>query len=561
MKSYYLRIPMGQIKSNPENPRRVITQEMVDQKKASLKADGQLTPIKLQPLATEEKTAQPSYIILGGELRYRAAQELGWDALDALVIEDATPEEAELVSLMDNKGQDMHWLDWYQAIEKWVSSHQGLNQTEIADQLEITQSDLSRALKTLQYLNRSSRDQIYAVCINSKPEEALKIGKNVALVLSELEDADKVEQALKVAIERELTEPQAKSLVSWVQKGNSHESFGEKVAKNPTIDPTDPYSSLWKDLPSNARVIRGKAGYELRLKLAPSQAPTAVYSALAAIEHLKETALMPDSPAADLRFAQPLPDLATEGRRIMAQEQGLLAAQAEEKRKAQEAKDQRKAQKAATKEQARILKAQTVERKAQAEAQKEAQKREAFENSKLDTKTHLETAFGPGPLAEGIYQKALAGEKTSVLKAVKTTLAVVGKNSEEQEIFMKDFKVKLNRMSKLNPDKPAEDTLKSTRVKVTPKTQANPLPATVANSPEGLAQPNHANDLGGHSQAPQPHGSGLLDIVKGAVEKVAENVESGSLLGTLMNMTLKNAKQTANYEERKEMRHLFKEIL
>jgi ParB family transcriptional regulator, chromosome partitioning protein len=552
MKSYYLRIPMRQIQSNPENPRRVITQEMVDQKKASLKADGQLTPVKLQPLSAAEHTTGPeqAYMILGGELRYRAAKELGWDALDALVIEGATPEEAELVSLMDNKGQDMHWLDWYQAIEKWVSSHPGLNQTEIAAQLEMNQSDLSRALKTLQYLNGSSRDQIYAVCINSKSEDALQIGKNVALVLSDLEDADQVERALKVAIERQLTEAQAKSLVSWIKKSNSPESFGEKVAKNPALDPTDPYGSLWKDLPPNTRVIMGKTGYELRLKLAPSQAPTAVYSALAAIEHLKETALLPDSPPADPRFAQALPDLATEGRRIMAMEQGLQMAQAEEKRKIQEAKDQRKAQKAAAKEQARALKAQKAEGLAQAQAQKAAQKREAFENSKFDAKTHLETAFGPSPLAEGIYQKALAGEKASVLKTVKTTLPVIGKSPEEQEAFMKDFKIKLTRLSRLNPNKPAPSPRKSALGKEGLKVPAgNPLPEMASSAP---AEP---------VTAAQPHTPGLFDIVKGAVEKVGENLESGSLLGTLANMALKNAKQTVNYEERKGMRHLFNDIL
>ncbi len=549
MKPYYLRIPIEQILSNPQNPRRVVTQEMVDQKKASLKADGQLTPVKLRVMAPEERAAHPDsgFVILGGELRYRAAQELGWEALDALVYGPLSPEEAELLSLMDNKGQDMHWLDWYRAIERRMNTPQKPTQQQVGDELEITQSTVSKGMNLMKFLNQGAREQIYQQLIIS---EGFAVPEKAVLPLLVLADPVKIEETLKVVIARRMTEPEAQKLVAWVQKGNSPESFGEKAAQEQVSDPSDPFASLWEDLPPNAKVIKGKTGYELRLKMAPSEAPTAVYGALAAIEHLKETALMPDSPSANLRFSQALPDLASEGRRMKAIEQGLQNAQAEEKRKALEAKNQVKAQKAAAKAQAKALRAQTAENK----AQKEAQKREEFETSKRATQNHLEKTFGTGPLVEGIYQKVLSGQKAHAIKAVKSNLSFIGKNTEEQEAYLKDFKLRLRQLSKLNPDKPiTTKNPKSARLSPT-NDLANH--SQVANPP-GSTQPNRTNDLADHSQA---H-TGLLDLVKGAVEKVAESAESGSLLGTVANMTLKNARQTANYEERKGMRHLFNDLL
>ncbi len=559
MKSYYLQIPIAEIKPNPQQPRRVITREMVERKKASLKADGLLTPVKLRPLTAEERTADtdPLYFILGGELRYQAALELGWKTLDALVIGGATPEEAELISIMDNKGEEMHWLDWYQAIEKRLNHPQKPTQQQVADELGVSQQEVSRAVATLAFLNQASRELIYSQCVKSGADS---VTQKMAYQLSFLKDPRKIEEAIPVVIALEMTESEVQKLVSWIQKGNSPESFGEKVSNGPVQDPTDPFASLWKDLPANVRVIMGKTGYELRLKMAPSEAPTTVYSALAAIEHLKETALMPDSPPANPRFAQALPDLATEGRRMKAIEQGQQIAQAEEKRKATEAKDQLKAQKAAAKEQAKTLRAETAENK----AQKEAQKREEFETFKRATQNHLETTFGTGPLVEGISQKALSGQKAHAIKAVKSNLSFMGKSPEEQKVYLKDFKLRLQRLSKLNPEKPiAVKTPKPAKPNPTndpvgpnpPLESAKPNPA--ANPSSGLAQPNRANDLVGHSQA---HTPGLFDLVKGAVEKVTESVESGSVLGTAANMVLKNAKQTVNYEERKEMRHLFNEM-
>src|SRR5258708_29282479 len=84
-------IPLTQIRPSRNNPRRVIRQDMIDARAASMAQSGQSTPIKVRPLTPEEKTQEPSqevlYEIIDGELRYRAALKLGWQDIEAQILE------------------------------------------------------------------------------------------------------------------------------------------------------------------------------------------------------------------------------------------------------------------------------------------------------------------------------------------------------------------------------------------------------------------------------------------------------------------------------------------
>ena len=550
-KVLFQKIPINQIRVNPNDPRKGVPAGAVESKMSSLQENGQETPIKVRPLSPEERASDPlhQYELIGGHLRLEAAQRLAWPTLDALVL-DVSAEEAEWKAFMDNNWQEMNWLSRYLAVERRLQMRPDLQQQQIAAQWGVDEGKVSWALKVMNALNHGARAALLE-SFNQNPARE-PISEDAMRTLTELwtdkpEDLETIEKSLGMALDRQMTEPQLAQLVRWVQSGKEPSAFplpGQKAghSSKPTPDPSDPYAHVWNNLPSNVRVIRNKTGYELRLKLAPSEAPTAVYSALAAIEHLKETALMPDSPPADPRFAQALPDLATEGRRLKALEQGLAAAKAADDRKNRE--DQKAYR-------ARAAQAQRV-------AQKEAQKRDELENCKSVTKNHLETAFGPGPLSERLHQMALAGQNAETIKAVKTNLSVFGKSHEEQASFLKDLKLYLNKLSRLNPNKPkVKDTISGARLGQSAKAEpvANPSPVS--------PQPKPSNDhLGGQSQmTEEAHSPGLFDLVKGAVEKVAGNVTAGTLLDKGLNMLEKNAKQTTNYEMRKEMRRLFNDIL
>lgn len=119
------------------------------------------------------------------------------------------------------------------------------------------------------------------------------------------------------------------------------------IRRDAKKDPADPYFDLWKPLPNRAKVFRLQGAYEFRILLTPGEAPTVIYGAMAAVEHLKETALFPGGPEADPQFAQALPRLAYESREKMAFEQGFRAARKREEARRSEWVFQQKAQMAA----------------------------------------------------------------------------------------------------------------------------------------------------------------------------------------------------------------------
>ena len=98
-----VEIPLAKIRLNPRNPRKTIRPGQVEAKAASLKAIGLETPIKVRLLTEEERKADPAYEyeLVGGELRFRAAQSLAWANILAYVVE-VKPGALLLKALMDN---------------------------------------------------------------------------------------------------------------------------------------------------------------------------------------------------------------------------------------------------------------------------------------------------------------------------------------------------------------------------------------------------------------------------------------------------------------------------
>jgi ParB family chromosome partitioning protein len=249
------QVSIALIWPNPDNPRSWNDPEAIKELASNMKAVGQRTPVKLVLLTEAEKTTIATtegscpyeYKLLGGHLRRKAALSLGWDTLDALIL-DLTPDEAELEMIWDNNITELHWLDRFKIIERQKKKKPNIRQEAIAARVGLDQTTISRALKTIQYLNEGSRKLIYASRI--KMGGSTEAGMTLTITIAALEDPDSVEKTLKVAFGRQMTVPQAQKLVEWVSKGNSPDSYPEsgksgKVksekgvakAKTPTLTP------------------------------------------------------------------------------------------------------------------------------------------------------------------------------------------------------------------------------------------------------------------------------------------------------------------------------------
>ncbi|HJT25502.1 MAG TPA: ParB/RepB/Spo0J family partition protein [bacterium] len=333
-------IPIAKIKPSADNPRHVIQPQAVETLMASMKGTGQQTPIKVRKLGIRneelgingqsKKTGEKAYSgtevassltpaysadtsrndsdydfeLVGGHIRLEAAKRLGWETLTALVL-DLTTEKAELAAILDNKGENMHWLDWDQAIEKRLAAPSEPTQQQVADELGVSQVTISRAKKITDLLTPAAREIIYSACINSGGDYELSEG--AVRALTGLGDPMLVERALDEVIRKQMTEPQVVEMVEAVNKGELGVRNGElgidddrqkpeiptsltaPIGAAPRDDNqnADPYSNYWVNLPKQVKVTKVKKGYKVVMTLAPNEVVPVVYGAMSNWEHLK----------------------------------------------------------------------------------------------------------------------------------------------------------------------------------------------------------------------------------------------------------------------------------
>jgi len=242
-------IPLSQIRPNPTNPRHIITPSMVEAMEASLKAVGLKNPIKLRVIKPNEITdsTRPGvnqgarspqshtlqYEIVSGHIRFAGAQKLGWETIQAYVL-DLTPEQALLEAILDNRGQEMTWFDLYESVEALLKVNPKLTKKDLADQLEINPTTVSLATKVMDLLNEGSRR---AILQNLQTSADLK-GISAISVTRLIDLGDNpalIEKALKVVIAKNLIESQTQELVQWLKNGRNIKDFKpktEKKAKN-----------------------------------------------------------------------------------------------------------------------------------------------------------------------------------------------------------------------------------------------------------------------------------------------------------------------------------------
>jgi ParB family chromosome partitioning protein len=295
-----VEIPLDLIDPSPANPRHVITGAMVDALAENLRLEGQKTPAKVRP------KGDGRYKLFAGHIRRLAALKAGIPSLKCLVLE-ITPEQAFLEAVLDNRGQQMSWLDDYLVVERMGVLFPGMKQPEMAARLQLNQSTVSRAQKIVGLLNQASRDLIYAQCIDSTPYQvSFRVMAALAgLATGSAEDPSRVEAALRVAVDRRLKEKDALKLANWVKGGNKPEDFPQRgaggqpqvgqpsaeaeaaSANDSSLGHKDPYAPYWGTLEPEIKVKATGKGYRIQMTLEGSEAPLAAFAASKALQEYR----------------------------------------------------------------------------------------------------------------------------------------------------------------------------------------------------------------------------------------------------------------------------------
>ena len=142
---YVQRIPVAQIRPNPYQPRREFRAEELSELEASLRASGLLQPITVRKVGTD------SYELIMGERRLRAASQIGWSEIPAVVKDSRDIDERALLTLalVENlQRADLNPVEEAQGYKR-LTDEFGLTQQQVADAVGKDRSTIANFLRVL----------------------------------------------------------------------------------------------------------------------------------------------------------------------------------------------------------------------------------------------------------------------------------------------------------------------------------------------------------------------------------------------------------------------------
>jgi ParB family chromosome partitioning protein len=137
------RVPIGQIRPNPYQPRKEFRAEELAELQASIEANGLLQPIVVRP-------ASPSgYELIAGERRLRAATQIGWSDIPVVVreIDDQTLLTLALVENLQRT--DLNAVEEAEGYQRLIEEF-GLTQQRVAELVGKDRSSIANTLRVLQ---------------------------------------------------------------------------------------------------------------------------------------------------------------------------------------------------------------------------------------------------------------------------------------------------------------------------------------------------------------------------------------------------------------------------
>ncbi len=134
-------IPLAEIAPNPFQPRRAFDPAELADLKRSLATAGLLQPVVV-------RVAQGGYQLVAGERRWRAAKDLGWRRIPA-VVRDVDDRTLLTLALIENlQRASLSPIDEAEGYDR-LAREFGLSQAEIADQVGRDRSTVANAIRLL----------------------------------------------------------------------------------------------------------------------------------------------------------------------------------------------------------------------------------------------------------------------------------------------------------------------------------------------------------------------------------------------------------------------------
>ncbi len=137
-----LRVPLGRLRANPDQPRKSFPDESISELAESLKRHGLIQPI------LAEDAGDGTYTIIAGERRFRAAERAGLREVP-VIVRSLSPEKRLEIALIENvQREDLNPVEEAEAYRALMALG-GRSQEEVADAVGKSRSAVANALRLL----------------------------------------------------------------------------------------------------------------------------------------------------------------------------------------------------------------------------------------------------------------------------------------------------------------------------------------------------------------------------------------------------------------------------
>ena len=134
-------LPVGSIRPNPRQPRRVIEPEALEELARSIAAAGLVQPVIVRPAAE-------GYELIAGERRWRAAQLAGFTVIPAIVRPASDTESLELALIENVVRQQLNAIDEAYALQV-LRDDLGVTQEALASRVGKSRSAIANKIRLL----------------------------------------------------------------------------------------------------------------------------------------------------------------------------------------------------------------------------------------------------------------------------------------------------------------------------------------------------------------------------------------------------------------------------
>ncbi|MEC4590206.1 MULTISPECIES: ParB/RepB/Spo0J family partition protein [Nitrospirillum] len=232
-----IELQVDHIAPDPEQPRKLFSEEELDGLAASMAEQGQLQPI----LVRRNPTDRGRWVVVAGERRWRAAQRLGWGVI--LAIEHTG--DPEVLALIENLQRvDLTPVEEARGLKRLIDG-KGWTQNQAAEALGKTKGEISATLRIL-----SLPEDILEGVLTSE----LGLSRNVLVELSRVDEPAVRERLIQSARSGTLS-------IRTIRAAKAQDQAPEVVEGKPSTGITTPGVNLAsvERLVSNLRALRPAA--------------------------------------------------------------------------------------------------------------------------------------------------------------------------------------------------------------------------------------------------------------------------------------------------------------